>query len=199
MRCSYSTPAIFSSAIFARLERVELLAQDEVRVLEDRLDERQDVERVRRALAVEPRPCASTQPQATARGGARSPPAGRRARAPRRVPSLHLDDPRVHQRLEHRARLAPEDAPLRPALVRPVDDARHLAASAVGSRPSTSSSIPCETRKRETSGSGCDGDEALEGRPVPVDVALVGRLLAHDPLELHRIARRPSPRASGSR
>ncbi len=45
--------------------------------------------------------------------------------------------PAVDQRLEHRARLAPEDPPLRAPLVRPVDEARDVACSRRRGRAST--------------------------------------------------------------
>jgi hypothetical protein len=53
MRSSYSTPAAFISPIFCALQGVELLAQHVVGILEDRLDQREHVERVGGALAVE--------------------------------------------------------------------------------------------------------------------------------------------------
>ena len=48
MRSSYSTPAAFISAIFSVLSWSSCSQQDDVRVLEDRLDQRQHVERVGR-------------------------------------------------------------------------------------------------------------------------------------------------------
>ena len=54
MRSSYSTPAALSSASFSAFELVDLRAEDHLRIFDDRLDQREHVERVARALAVEP-------------------------------------------------------------------------------------------------------------------------------------------------
>ena len=68
-----------------------------------------------------------------------------------------------------------------------MDDARHRRGSRRGALEHLEEH-PVRDAEARDERLGLRVDEPLERRPVPVHVALVGRLLAHDPLQLHGVA-----------
>jgi hypothetical protein len=184
IRCSYSTPSALSSAIFPVLERVELLHQHDLGILERRLDDAEHVERIQRILAVERRDGVEHEERERLverevlleLGG-----------HPHAV-ALHVDHPCIAQRSEERDRVPAVVELPRPALVRALDQRPDRAA--VVAAFEQRQQHPVGDAEPRLEALGLAADQLLPGLLVEVRVAALRRLPRDQLLRLLGVALR---------